>query len=340
MRNKCPMCKSPERYGGVWKMQYLVPDGWSLPTESTVYLCMKCGLVYYDNDATQADYDKYYKERYGYDGNLHNESNFHRLDELVQLVTEITDKYALIVDFGGGEGYLTNKLNEMGYARAVTVNVGEPLPDDIDVIVASHVFEHLYDVRGIVGKLSHALKSSGKFVVEVPDEYLEPTLPNPVPILDYHQKHINHFAPYVLDDLMTIFGWHRTYHHSAPTPWYFGYHYRAVYELNPALEMYLKSMLAVKDMVAAKVEKLKQVVGPVIVWGCGDYALHMLTKVKLDVAYYVDRDPAFIGATIGGVPVTQMVTSGEPIVIMAQNQQSGILHCIEQEGLKNRVIVI
>ena len=47
-----------------------------------------------------------------------------------------------------------------------------------------------------------------------------------------------------------------------------------------------------------------------------------------------------LGATIGGVPVRDAVESGEPIVVIAQNQATGILKRIEREGLTNEVIVV
>jgi hypothetical protein len=98
--------------------------------------------------------------------------------------------------------------------------------------------------------------------------------------------------------------------------------------------------MVVHDRVENKIAKMQKIAEPVIVWGCGDLCLHMLTKIKLDVAYYVDNDPAFRGATIGGVPVMDTVTSGEPIVVIAQNQASGILKRIKDLGLTNEVIII
>jgi len=62
--------------------------------------------------------------------------------------------------------------------------------------------------------------------------------------------------------------------------------------------------------------------------------------VNLDIVYFVDNDPAFQGATIGGIPVLDAVHSGEPIVVMAQNQATALLKRIEDLGLKNEVIVI
>ena len=339
MRTNCPICDTPGV--GDWEMEFLVPDGWTNPTLNKILMCPGCGFIFYDNDKTQADYDVYYAERYGFDGNLHVEANLLRLDDMAALVTSIAKKNDLIVDFGGGrEMYLTNKLNELGFAKARTVEVGDEMPTDIDVLVSSHVFEHIYDLRRIVGDLVNTLAPDGKMVIEVPDEWQETVLPNPVPILDYHQKHVNHFAPFMLDFLMGTFGLQRTYQHSEALDWYYGAFYRAVYERDVARKIYTRSRRMIGAAVAEKLELLDKVKGPVVVWGCGDFCLHMLAKVKLDVVYYVDRDPAFRGATIGGVPVRENVNSDHTIVVMAQNQKSGILHCIEQEGITNEVIVI
>jgi hypothetical protein len=188
--------------------------------------------------------------------------------------------------------------------------------------------------------LVKALSYKGTFLIEIPSAYEMPEIEPPMPILDYHQKHVNHFAPFVLDKLFELYGFNRIYTHSGSTPCYFGWHYRAVYRKFVPQSLYERSREAVKIRTYQKLEKLRKVTGRVIVWGCGDLCLHMLTKVSLDVAYYVDNDPAFRGATIGGVPVMDEVTSGEPIVIIAQNQASGILRKIKDLGLANEVIVI
>jgi FlaA1/EpsC-like NDP-sugar epimerase len=115
------------------------------------------------------------------------------------------------------------------------------------------------------------------------------------------------------------------------------------------MSLYLRSREAVKIRTYQKLEKLRAIGDrPVIIWGCGDLCLHMLTKVKLNVVYYVDNDPAFKGATIDGVHVFGSVLlnfeTGKydpyPIVIIAQNQASGILKRISELGLRNEVIVV
>lgn len=339
MRDKCPLCDSPRRLDD-WKMDFLVPDGWPNPTTNTVCLCLDCGMIYYDNDMTQADYDAYYRDYYGYDGNEHSENNLLRLDELVELATQHAKTGDLIVDFGGGTGYLAEKLERMGYTKAITVEVGERLPKNIDLLISAQTLEHLYDLKPIVENLIKHLSIKGKLLIEIPSCYEMPFLEPPMPILDYHQKHVNHFLPFVLDKLFKQYGFDRIYTHSGSTPCYFGWHYRAVYQRNVPERIYHLSKMTVQDRVLNKIEKIQKIDKPVIVWGCGDLCLHMLTKIKLDVVYYVDNDPAFRGATIGGLPVQDTVTTSHPIVVIAQNQASGIIKRIKELGLKNEVIII
>jgi len=339
MRNNCPLCDSPRRLDD-WKMDFLVPDGWPNPTQNTICLCLECGMIYYDNDMAQADYDEYYRKYYGYDGNEHSENNLLRLNELAELAAQHADKTDLIVDFGGGDGWLTKRLNEWGYYKAFTVEVGQELPKNVDLLISAQTLEHLYDLKPIVTKLIESLSIKGKLLIEIPSCLEMPYLEPPMPILDYHQKHVNHFLPFVLDDLFRKYDFYRIYTHSGSTPCYFGWHYRAVYQRDVPERIYQLSKMIVHDRIENRITRMQKITEPVIVWGCGDLCLHMLTKVKLDVAYYVDNDPAFKGATIGGIPVRDEVTSSEPIVIIAQNQASGILKRIKDLGLLNPVIVI
>ena len=339
MRKQCPLCGSIRRLDN-WVMEFKVPDGWPNPTKNTMCLCLDCGMIYYDNDMTQVQYDEYYRLYYGYDGNEHSEMNLTRLDELAELAAQQVKPDALIVDFGGADGYLVKKLNEMGYYKAFAVGVGDELPTDIDLLISAQTFEHLYDLHPILEKLISHLSYKGRFLIEIPDAYMMPYIDPPMPIMDYHQKHINHFIPAVLDKLFERYDFMRTYTHSGSTPCYFGWHYRVIYCKHVPEVIYNLCKMKAHDRIENKLARMQKIDESVIVWGCGDLCLHMLTKVKLDVAYYVDNDPAFRGATIDGVPVLDEVTSGELIVIIAQNQASGILKRIKELGLKNEVFLI
>ena len=64
MRKTCPICSNEPVMA--FQHEFAVPTGWTLPEVNYVKLCSFCGFIWYDNDRTQADYDRYYLERYGY----------------------------------------------------------------------------------------------------------------------------------------------------------------------------------------------------------------------------------------------------------------------------------
>jgi hypothetical protein len=318
-------------------MTYEVPDGWENPLTNLICLC-QCGMIYYDNYKTQEDYDAYYKNRYDSGYSQTSPESKERLDNLIKLIIKSEpNKNACIVDFGGSEGYVSKVLNKKGYKHVHTVNVGDELPKDIDLLIASHVLEHVYDVQGVMKKLTE--HTVGKFIIDMPDAIAMSKIET-LPILDYHQKHINHFSIKTVHKLMEPFGYTPTFSeyytvepHNYPS-------FRILYEkINEPLA-YLQSKVCVQANIEDKLTALKQITEPVIVWGCGDICLHLLSKIKLNIVHYVDMDAAFRNQTINGIPVLDHVEGDYPIVVIAQMQKSGILDSIGKLGLKNRVIVI
>jgi FlaA1/EpsC-like NDP-sugar epimerase len=179
----------------------------------------------------------------------------------------------------------------------------------------------------------------GKFLVDVPDANRLTGIET-LPIRDYHQKHINHFTTRTMNLLFEYYGYTPIYmecytvkSHNYPS-------FRVVYEYLEALDIYKTSCDKVTSEMEKKLIKLKEINYPVIVWGCGDICLHLLSLVKLDVVHYVDNDPALVGESIGGVPIYDHAESEAPIVVIAQLQRELILESIQKAGKDNRVIVI
>ena len=344
MRSFCPVCGSEERIAD-WQMDFIIPDKWTLPAKNTICYCLSCGMIYYDNTGSQEDYDTYYRERYGFNGSLSHGITIDRLEEIVELACKyLPRKDMLVVDFGGGSGYVVKRLQELQYYNSVTVEVGDSLPKDIDLLISAQVFEHLYDVRGSLDKLVSAMQPFGKFLIEIPDALVYSSESTP-PILDYQRLHINHFGPSQLDLLFSKVGYERVYaiqkklesgdEFGAGTPLY-----RAVYTGRTFELAYQPSKIHVQTEIARMVEQLSGITRPVIVWGCGDMCMHVLLQAKLNVAYFVDIAPSYRGTTINGIPVYDRVVSDEPIVIIAQYQNSSILKSINDAGLKNEVIAV
>ena len=335
MRN-CPVCNGNKR-SGEWRSEFLVPDGWTLPSYLDWFMC-SCGMIYADNaDITQADYDRYYVERYGY--GVEDPEQERRIHERARLIDTLThSKDIRVVDFGGGESGLCALLKERGFNDLHTIGVGDTMPDNIDLLIAEHVLEHVYDMPEVMAKFAN-VKPGGLLIVDIPDSTaIAYNAPVQMPMLDYHQKHINHFA---LRDILRLM-----YSHGFEYLTSFQYSERYVSDLciifsKTAGSTYDIAKSTVKRNINERLEKLRALGDtPVIVYGFGDIAAHCFTRVMPNVVYFVDDDPAFKGATVRGIEVRQSVISSEPIVVICQSQKAVVLNRIKELGLENEVIVI
>jgi SAM-dependent methyltransferase len=326
MRN-CPVCEYPER-DLIFPMTYRVPDGWTVPNQIDWYTCGRCGTIYGDGAFNQSDLDTYYRERYGY--GINSPANIQRLKSDAAMISRECYKGETVVDFGGagddGKSVLVEFCNQIADAypethkiNAVCIGVGDALPAECDVIYASHVIEHVYDLPETMQIISAALKPDGLLIIDVPDAtgLLQQWK---MPILDFNTKHVNHFTLRTLLEL--------GHHHG------FELVHLKPYELEgaPAYQVHFKrldvaylSAWHITTNIGRRIERLKQIHEPVNVWGLGDITWHILSQVELDVLDYIDNDPAYRQATYSGKPVQERPTNDSPIVILAQGQRGRLI---------------
>ena len=331
----CPICNTKEREL-LWRSDFLVPDGWPRPKYLDWFRCEDCGMIYADNDTvTQHDYDRYYQERYGY--GVEDAEQQQRMRDRAHYIATKFDKEMKIVDFGGGEQGLTRILAQYEFHNTACVEAGQDIPEDVDVILAEMVFEHIYSMNGVMAEMTECLKDGGYLIVDIPDAGaigLEGS--ESMPILDYHQVHLNHFRTVDMLRLMERWGFELSETNA--------YHERGLacrmFVFIKGADVGKLSREHVINNVQAKIEKMRELGDkPVIVWGTGDIALHLLAKNMLNVKYYISNDPAFKDQTIGKIPILDAPISDHPIVVMAQAQKEQLLENIKKV-CDNEVIVI
>ena len=335
---RCPICNSDKRLQ-LWRADFLVPTGWKRPKYLDWFKC-DCGMIYGDNpDITQKDYDWYYDNKYGY--GVNDFQNQKRLSDRAEYICSIPN-ISTVADFGGGDGGLNKFIeNRLEYPSIKVYNIGcgDEIPVNVDLVIAEHVLEHVYDMDEAMNKITSSLKPNGYLIVDIPDAgMMAVERPSEMPILDFSQVHINHFRVIDLLRLMDRYGFElektKEYH-----------------ERHGGCRMYVfvkdKTIIGrisdifVNRNIAERCEKIKQLGDqPVCVWGCGDIAMMTLAKQLPNVQYFVDSDPAYRGETINGLPVYEVPVDDLPIVVIAQSQKNGILDNIKRLGLTNKVIVI
>src|SRR3972149_3527016 len=118
MARNCPICTEASRHK-VFTMDYQTPDNWTLPYQIAWFTCAECGMIFGDCENTQADFDRYYRERYGY--GVNNPTNTERLKQDAILLLKYSPDIR-VVDFGGsgddGTSVLTETMKENGFTDA------------------------------------------------------------------------------------------------------------------------------------------------------------------------------------------------------------------------------
>jgi hypothetical protein len=326
MRERCPICG--EYPVDRIDMSFEVPDGWALPKYNQWLLC-PCGFVWLNNHAIEENYEEYYKNQY-IGSNYNNESpHRERLWDLANFINSKFPKETAVIDFGGGNGYLGKCLKKMGFDTYAVCDVDSEIPIFCDLIVASHVIEHIYDLNKMMEMFANTTE---QVLVELPEslEYSYRTEPK---MLDYQTQHINHFGISQLDRLFSNYNFSCEYWETLEFPLLNMPTYRAIYKKNGYQEMFNR-VKRVLDIPAIATDE------PVIVYGLGDYAMWILANNPIEVASYVDDSPQYRGMTIKGKPILDHVEGDEPILVIARGKQKELVEHIKSLGIKNEIIVL
>ena len=224
----CPVCDAAERE--VLRTQrFVVADEHPLAGGYDVVCCGRCGFVFADTRATQADYDAYYAEHSKYEdettgtGGGTTDWDLARLDDTARDLAIALPADARILDVGCANGGLLAALRRAGFEHVAGVDpsptcVRTACDADLDVvegslfalprslgefdaILLSHVLEHVSDLHVAVERLLDHLAPGGCIYVEVPDasRYAECVV---APFQDFNTEHLNHFSAASLANLM------------------------------------------------------------------------------------------------------------------------------------------
>ena len=387
----CPVCDYA-RVEVLRHQTFALPAGHLLPAVYDVVCCERCGFCYADTPAPQAHYDRYYAQFSKYEDNRTSTggggsgADAARLRGMAEAIAAVlsTDRGASILDIGCANGGLLAHLREHGFHRLTGVDpssvcvaharaqafIGSltDLPQELrryDLIVLSHVMEHVADLRGVLASVAGRLVEGGRLYVETPDasRYTECVA---APFQDFNVEHINHFNLATLGNLLAGSGFllesggQKTLE-AAP-----GVNYPAIYgffragqldgqtvkpdfTLRENLLAYIAKSQSIMDRIEEKLRPLAAPgAGPVIVWGTGQLALKLLVETSLrraEVAAFVDGNPINQHKILAGRPVLapkQLRTlPPHPVLVATLLHQQAILAVLRDElGLKNPAITL
>jgi SAM-dependent methyltransferase len=233
-RVACPCCGSTDSES-IHEQFLRLPDQYLLPNHFSIRCWRSCETGFSNFVGTDAGLAAFYStgldfrvallepEQSG--ERLANWWEVERLEMVAgAIVRQLSSGRARILDVGCSGGVLLGMLRQRGFSNAVglepsvayselarshglDVRVGSlaDLPADLglfDVIVLSHVLEHVRTPEDAIRALAAHLSASGLIYAEVPDaaRYAEFAK---LPFLDFNTEHINFFS---LDTLDQLFG--------------------------------------------------------------------------------------------------------------------------------------
>ncbi len=385
----CPVCGEHE--GEVLHEQrFVLPEGHPLTGGYAVVCCARCGFAYADTTVSQAEYDRYYATLSHYEsaetstGGGDTPWDAARLREVAEGLADVVPREARVLDVGSANGGLLRALADLGFTELVGIDPSPAcvattrqipgvraqegslfgIPAELgrfDLVVLSHVLEHVSDLGAATERLVDVLAPGGALYLEVPDaaRYRDHVV---APFQDFNTEHINHFSRRSLANLAAVHGLVEeasgTRVVEAPPPILYpvlwslfrrgeGARLERDEGLCPSLGDYVARS---REMLAGMDARLRAVVErapEVVVWGAGQLAMKLLADTALRdarIAAIVDGNPVNQGMRLAGVPIVAPGELGDvdaPIVVTSTIHQDAIAQTIrERLGLENELVLL
>lgn len=202
-------------------MEFSMPMESPLPDRYDIVACAGCGFVYADTPGTQQDYDAHYTDFSRYEdaavasGGGDSGYDASRLSAAGSWLARRVSTTCSIADVGCGNGGLLDALSARGFSKLTGIELAPgclanlrekgydarsgsirrlpvDLSDSFDVVLLSHVMEHVVDLKESLTSARSLLRPGGLVYIETPDasRYADRHL---VPFYFFDPEHINHF---------------------------------------------------------------------------------------------------------------------------------------------------
>jgi 2-polyprenyl-3-methyl-5-hydroxy-6-metoxy-1,4-benzoquinol methylase len=221
----CPICDCNEN-SLLKEIDLKTYDNHPLDNNYELVECNACGFIFYNTNINQEILDEYYTNQSKYEskdvvsvgaGGI-TELDKVRLIDTAKIISDYVPDYNLsILDVGCASGGLIDSLSGMGYVNLTGLDpssiciervakmhkcktiLGSILDTSLvignkfDVIILTHVLEHILDVKKLLIKLYDLLNENGIIYIECPDKSKYHVHVH-APFQEFNTEHINHFS--------------------------------------------------------------------------------------------------------------------------------------------------
>jgi hypothetical protein len=305
MRN-CPICSElSENLTDINNIKLTLVDDIILNSALNVKLCKDCNFYFSESGNTQEDYNNYYLLFNNY------QQQSYCLDKDIKCADFICkhvnkNEIKTVIDYGSGNGVLANLLSEKFIVEQFDIGM-EANNKKYDLLILSHVLEHIYNLNSFINEVSKNIKDHGLFYIEVPNADFYEEFINMCPLQEINIEHINFFSKISLNKLLIDNGFYCIHLQDD----YFMlknmkyYVIRGVFKKhnnNKSFENYLNNGLNQID--SFKFENLKKYKN-IYVYGCGQFLFKILDKIQdnCNIINIIDDNLCYANKKINGVDI-------------------------------------
>jgi len=373
------------------ELEFALFDDCGLARKFDVVVCCNCSFAFYDTPDTAEDFalfyrDQYFSASYTSSSQATEDVVIEAENDPLAIIGTYLRPETKICEIGCGRGAILAKLKDAGYTNlygvepapgcvqfvrehyGIEVLAGTaaciPFDTKFDMIISTHVLEHLVNLQEAVGSISCQLTDDGVVYIEVPDleGYDSQQEVSPWDYITFYE-HINHFTVLSLRGLfkqhrLSMIDWGRktlAEGSRLPLPALYG-----VFRKNGSEECvsmptkpfdinrvyhWLNTCRYHKEN---ELEKLAGSKAPVYIWGINLPIQKMLCMSPLqrcNISGLLDRDPAKQKNTINGMriqspEVLKSVAADAVVVIWGGPYRKSIEGDLHRIGFEGRVVVI
>ncbi len=387
---ECPVCDSKE-VKLVHKVQFMLFDNHPMTGGYNVVQCQKCLFIYADTHVTQQELDIYYKELSKYEdknigtGGGYSKNDKERLLKTAEFISSyLPDKNARIIDLGCANGGLLKELKNLAFKNLVGLDPSSTCVEvtksevgceayqmslfdmdeslgKFDLVILSHVLEHLLDLSSTLKKLNNLLKEGSLLYIECPNASNYNKVIH-APLQEFNTEHINHFTEVSFENLFGLHGYqkictgdkimkiasdqdyHAVYGLFKKTAEDFNYTLKPDREIKDSISDYICKSEKIFDTILDKFSGLNPSES-IALYGIGQFAFKLLSRLGLrnyNQVKLFDNNDLNVGKKIQGAEILpgKTITSEYKkapftIVITSLIYENGIRKQIEEEFRSN-----
>jgi len=341
----CPVCES-SNYEQVYAQKFNSLAGMeNADFYQKILCCYKCGMVYVGEYLSDEMLSRYYSTMSTYEyaeaGYEYPEAHRKRSENQFLFLSKFSDRYGSVIDVGCSLGYTLSLFKKTGSevlgiepspklkkiakdnynVDVVTGFIDHDfnLEKPYDLVILSHVAEHLKFPLDILHGVTNVLKEKGLVYIEIPSIELF----DERDLFQFSFEHINYFSHGTLSNLMHQAGFEEIDHiifenDDGTAPFYptLGTLWLKTERTYPLINRYPHDSKVIShyvDLIKRYTGKLNERIAKIVkkykriaIWGAGTLTAQLLAQTPLSKANIVviyDNDSKKDGLDMSGIPI-------------------------------------